>query len=70
MNEKVAQKLLTVFLDADLHYQLNGTPYHVYLERQAKRHLGLTRRLILRVAALGPDAKQWMDIFIKSMEEE
>lgn len=75
MNEdihpKVAQKLLQVFLDADLHYHLSGTPHHEYLRSQAGRHLGQTRRLLRRVAALGETgARHWMGYFIESMSEE
>lgn len=70
IHPKVSQRLLQVFLDADLHYQLNGTPHHVYLERQSKRYLGQTRRMITQVAALGPKAKIWMDHFIEGMSDD
>ncbi len=67
---KVSQQLLKVFLDADLHYQLNGTPHHIYLDRQSKCYLGQARRIITQVAALGPKAKIWMDHFIKEMSDD
>lgn len=71
IHPKVAQKLLDVFLDADLHYHLNGTPHHQYLAKQAYRHLGQTRRTLLKVANLGPEgARRWMGYFIESMAEE
>ena len=70
INPRTARILLRVFLDADLHYHLNGTPHHVYLAQQAKKHLGQARRLITQVANLGPDAKKWMAVFIGSMNEE
>lgn len=70
MQEKTAQRLLKVFLDADLHYQLNGTPHHEYLRKQQKKYYGATRRKIRQVADLGPDAKIWMGYFIQSMEED
>ena len=70
IHPKVAQKLLDVFLDADLHYHLNGTPHHQYLAKQAYRHLGQTRRLLLKVSNLGPEgAKRWMGIFIEGMND-
>lgn len=66
---KTSQKLLNVFLDADLHYQLSGTPHHIYLQKQSFRHLGETRRMIIQVAALGSNAKKWMDHFIEEMNK-
>lgn len=71
INPKVAQKLLQVFLDADLQFHLAGTPHHMYLYKSAYRHLGQTRRLLLKVANLGPEgAKRWMGYFIESMNSE
>lgn len=71
IHPKVAQKLLQVFLDADLQYHLAGIPHHEYLERQAGRHLGQTRRLLSQVADLGPEgARRWMGYFIESMSSE
>lgn len=70
IHPKVSQRLLQVFLDADLHYQLSGTPHHVYLERQSKRYLGQARRIITQVAALGANAKKWMDQFIEEMDKD
>ena len=68
---EVAKKLLKVYLDADLHYHLNGTPHDTYLLRQAHNHYGQTRRLLREVARLGPTgAKRWMGYFIESMSEE
>ena len=60
----------SIFFDADLHYQLNGTPYHIYLDRQSKRYLGQARRIITQVAALGANAKKWMDQFIQEMDKD
>lgn len=71
IHPKVAQKLLDVFLDADLYYHLSGTPHHEYLDRQAGKHLGQTRRLLKQVAGLGPEgARRWMGIFIEGMAED
>lgn len=70
IHPKVSQRLLKVFLDADLHYQLNGTPHHIYLDRQSKRYLGQARRIITQVAALGTNAKKWMDQFIEEMDKD
>lgn len=70
IHPKVAQKLLQVFLDADLHHQLNGTPYQDFLYRESRKHLGQARRLIVQVAGLGPDAKIWMKHFIDGMNED
>ena len=71
LKPKVAEKILQVCLDADLHYHLNGTPHHMYLYKQAHRHLGQTKRTLLKVANLGPEgARRWMGYFIESMSEE
>lgn len=71
IHPKVAQKLLDVFLDADLQFHLAGTPHHEYLEQQAGRHLGQTRRLLKQVAGLGPDgARRWMKYFIEGLAED
>ena len=67
MNQYVAYKLRAIFLDADLVYHLKGTPHSEYLETQAKRELGQTRRILMQVAALGPEAKVWMDNFIEEL---
>ena len=69
LNPHVAQKVLKVFLDADLRYQLNGTPHCEYIEQQAWKHIGQARRVLLQVAGLGSDAKIWMDYFIEGMTE-
>lgn len=69
INPNAAQKLLKVFMDAELHHQLNGTPHSEFLERQAKKHLGQTRRIILQVADLGPGAKEWVGYFIEEMNK-
>ena len=71
LKPKVAEKILQVCLDADLHYHLNGTPHHQYLAKHAYRHLGQTRRTLLKVANLGPEgAKRWMKYFIEGMAED
>lgn len=71
IHPQVAQKLLKVFLAADLHYQLSGTPHHAFLERQIGRHRGQARRLIRDVVNLGPDgARRWLGYFIEGMAEE
>lgn len=69
INPNAAQKLLKVFMDAELHHQLNGTPHSEFLERQAKKHLGQARRIITQVAALGPDAGAWIGYFIEGMND-
>jgi len=70
INPKVAQKILSVFIYADLMYQLNGTPHHEYIHNEAKKYLGQTRRLLLQVSSLGPvGAKLWMKYFIEAMNE-
>ncbi len=69
INPGAAQKLLKIFLMADLQYQLNGTPLHETLAREAPRQLGQTRRVLRKVAALGPDARIWMNYFIEGMSD-
>lgn len=70
INPGAAQKLLKIFLLADLHYQLNGTPVEVTLTRESRRQLGQTRRVLRKVAALGSGAREWMDYFIEAMNDE
>ena len=71
INPKVAQKLLEVFLAADLRYQLAGVPHHEYLKHEAGKHLGQTRRLLRQVADLGPEgSRRWMGYFIESMSDD
>jgi hypothetical protein len=70
VNANVAQKILSVFIYADLMYQLNGTPHHEYIHREAKKHLGQARRLLVQVSSLGPEgAKVWVKHFIESMND-
>jgi hypothetical protein len=69
INPNAAQKLLKIFMDAELHYQLNGTPHSEFLERQAKKHIGQARRIITQVAALGPGAGAWVGYFIEGMND-
>ena len=71
INPKTAQKLLEVFLAADLRYHLAGVPHHEHLKHEAGKHLGQTRRLLRQVADLGPEgARRWMGYFIESMSSE
>ena len=67
MNPIVAFKIRDICTNADLMYHLKGTPHAEYLERRAKRELGETRRILRQVAALGPEAKVWMDHFIEEL---
>ena len=67
MNQYVAYKLRAIFLDADIIHHLKGTPHAEYLNKQAKQELGETRRILMQVAALGPEAKVWMDNFIEEL---
>lgn len=70
INPSAAQKLLKVFMDAELYYHLDGTPHFVYLEKEAKKHLGQARRIISQVADLGPGAKAWVGYFLDGMNED
>lgn len=71
IHPKVAQKILSVFIYADLMYQLNGTPHHEYIHNEANKHLGQARRLLLQVSNLGPiGAKLWMKHFIEGMNDD
>lgn len=67
LNPHAAQRLLRIFLDADLHYQLAGTPHAEYLQREAHRYHGQTHRILAQVAVLGPRATLWMDYFMREM---
>jgi len=71
INPHVAPKVLKVFLDSDLRYQLNGTPHCEYIEQQSRKYHGQTRRVLLQVAGLGEDgARKWMDFFIGGMSDD
>ena len=70
LNPHVAQKVLKVFLDADLCHQLTGASYCEYIEQQARKHIGQARRVLLQVAGLGSDAKIWMDFFVEGMNND
>lgn len=71
MCASASRKVLTACLNADLHYQLNGTPHHVFLEREAKKHIGQAKRCLLDVAMLGEaGASEWMAFFIDGMNDD
>lgn len=70
MTESTAQRLFTVLTNCELMHQLHHTNRADFLRREANRHLGETRRELLRVAALGPDIETWISIFLDSLQPE
>lgn len=64
MSPSTSQRLLHEFVNAELAFRLVGTPIPVFLRRRAARYIGETKREMLRVAALGPGAEMFMDIFL------
>lgn len=65
MSEATAQRLFDIFTNAELAYQIEGTPHEEFLRREANKTLGQTRKYLLRVAALGPDIPKFMDYFLE-----
>lgn len=69
LNQYATDRVLKACIDADLHYHLNGTPHAEYMQKEAQKHLGQARRIMLQVAALGDRAALWMDKFISQITE-
>jgi len=67
VNPHVARKILPALLNADIHYQLAGTPHATTLRAEARKYKGQANRLLLQVANLGPDAATRMDFFMGDM---
>lgn len=65
----VAPKLLQAFLRAGIQSQLSGSPLEETLRSEAQKHYGQARRMLRKVAALGPDSELWMQHFIESLEK-
>lgn len=69
MTPKASRQLFDELTNAEVAYRLQGVPVHVFCRRRANKYLGEVRRELLRVAALGPDANRFMDIFLESFDE-
>lgn len=70
MTPSTAQRLFDILTNCELMAQLHHTDRADFLRREANRHLGETRRELLRVAALGDDIETWISIFLDSLEAE
>lgn len=70
MTPSTAQRLFDILTNCELMAQLHNTDRAAFLRREAQRHLGETRRELLRVAALGPDIETWISIFLDSLTAE
>ena len=69
MNPHVSQKLFDELTAAEMAYRLRGIPVAEFLRYRANRHLGETRKQMLRVAALGDGANVWMTYFLEGFKE-
>ena len=70
MTDATARRLFGVLTNCELMHQLHNTDRAEFLRREANRHLGETRRELLRVAALGPGIERWISIFLDSLQPE
>lgn len=70
MTDATARRLFDVLTNCELMHQLHGRDRAEFLRREANRHLGETRRELLRVAALGPGIERWISIFLDSLQPE
>ena len=68
MNEHVAQRVFDAVVHAELAYLLTGIPQSVFLKRQANRHTGTAKKLLLHVAQL-PDLKASIDTFLEEFRD-
>lgn len=65
MTPSTAQRLFNEFQQAELAYQIAGTPHAEYLRRRRQHHLGETRRELDRVVSLGEKAGVFVDFFLR-----
>lgn len=66
MNPYVAQKLFKLLTNAGLAEELAGTDLPKFLRKQAHRHHGETKRVLLRIADLD-DTETFLSTFIQEM---
>jgi hypothetical protein len=64
MTPHVAQKLFDEIQQAELAFQLKGTPHAEYLRTRRHRHLGQARRELDRIVALGTHAGTFVSFFL------
>jgi len=69
MTPSTAKRLFKELTTAALLQELKGVPIHVTCRIRAARHLGETRRELLKVAALGADADTWMTFFLAEFQD-
>lgn len=65
-NPHAAQRIYDVIEQAELAYRLAGTPHAETYRREQNKHQGLTRRVLAKLAALGPKAATATDHFWKA----
>lgn len=69
MTPATANRLFNELTNAEIAYRLTGTPVAEFCRRRANKYLGETRRELLRVASLGPDANIFMGYFLDGMTD-
>lgn len=69
MTPTTSRRLLEELTNAEIAYRLRGIPVHEFCRRRSHKYLGETKRELLRVAALGDGANDFMTIFLESFDE-
>ena len=69
MTPSTAKRLFKELTNAALLQELKGIPIHETCRIRAQKHLGETKRELLKVAALGADADVWMQHFLEAMND-
>lgn len=70
LTKHTARRLFDELTAAEMAYRITGVAVADFCRRRANKHLGETRRELLRVAALGDDANLFMDYFLDGMNDE
>lgn len=69
MTPHTAKRLFKELTNAALLQELKGIPIHVTCRIRAMHNLGETKRELLRVAALGTRADEWMTVFLSEFDD-
>jgi hypothetical protein len=70
MSPSTSRKLFHALWLADVRFYLTGEEHKPYLQKLATKHIGETKRELLRVASLGKDIPKFLDIFFQEVLDE
>lgn len=70
MSPSTSRKLLWALWLADVRFYLTGAAHGPYLKQLAAKHVGETKRELLRVAALGKDIPKFLNVFFQEINDE